>query len=290
MKKKAVKLYSLLGLTFLFLLNFSFPSSTSLDQVPFDFADLPSDALCHMENTSFQIGEEMTYKLYYNWKFVWLSAGEVVFKVEDEGEFYKLSASGKTYPAYDLFFKARDYYEAKIRKDNLLPVECLRDVHEGKYTMYDKIDYDQKNRKALSLRGKTKEKAVMRAYDLEGCMHDILSIIYYTRNIPFENYDEGKIVPIKIFMDKQVWPLKLQYKGKEDRVKIKGQGRFNTLKFGPEVIEGTVFKEGTDMNVWATNDANRLPLMVSSPLKVGSVKAVLKKYKGLRHELSAKVK
>ena len=41
------------------------------------------------------------------------------------------------------------------------------------------------------------------------------------------------------------------------------------------------------MNVWVSDDANRIPLLIESPVSVGSIKAVLKEYKGLRHPLSS---
>ena len=42
------------------------------------------------------------------------------------------------------------------------------------------------------------------------------------------------------------------------------------------------------MNIWVTNDGNKLPVLIESPLSVGSAKAVLKSYKGLRHHLPRK--
>ena len=65
---------------------------------------------------------------------------------------------------------------------------------------------------------------------------------------------------------------------------------FKTIKFTPEVIAGQVFDEDTEMNVWVTDDQNRIPLLIESPVAVGSVKAVLKNYKGLRYDMTAKVK
>ena len=43
------------------------------------------------------------------------------------------------------------------------------------------------------------------------------------------------------------------------------------------------------MKIWVSDDANKLPLLIESPLKIGSAKAVLKSYKGLRHKLSSKL-
>ena len=65
-------------------------------------------------------------------------------------------------------------------------------------------------------------------------------------------------------------------------------GKFDTYTFSPEVIVGNIFNEGTQMKVWVSKDENKLPLLIESPVSVGSVKAVLKEYKGLRHELTAK--
>ena len=96
-------------------------------------------------------------------------------------------------------------------------------------------------------------------------------------------------MPLQIFMDKETWPLTMTYAGKESNVKVKGVGRFNTIRLKPEVIAGEIFEEGTEMNIWVTDDENRLPLLIESPLSVGSVKAVLKDYKNLRHDLSAEV-
>ena len=245
---------------------------------------------CSMTNSAFQAGEQIIYKLYYNWKFIWLPAGEVTFEVFETGKEYRLSAIGRTYASYEWFFKVRDYYAAYIDKETLLPHTSIREVHEGGYHLFDKISYDQENKMVTSLRGNNRADAKPTQYQLKNCMHDILSIIYYTRNIDFENYAGGTEFPVAIFMDKEVWPLKLSYLGTEQNVKVRGQGRFNTIKFRPEVIAGEVFNDGAEMNIWVTNDLNRIPLLIESDVSVGSVKAVLKSCKGLRHPLESKVK
>jgi len=243
---------------------------------------------CFMENKTFQGGEEITYKLYYNWGVVWLSAGEVTFKVNDMGSQYHVAVAGRTYKSYEWFFKVRDYYDTYIDKNSLLPKTAIRDVSEGKYKLYDEVVFDQENKKASSLRGKTRDEATKKEYDVGECMHDMLSVIYYSRNIDFESYEEGEEFPVKIFMDKEVWPLNVKYKGKQGRKKIKGKGRFDTIKFSPQVLSGRVFKEGEEMMVYVSDDKNRIPLLIESPVSVGSVKAVLKSYKGLKYEMTAK--
>jgi hypothetical protein len=238
---------------------------------------------CSMSNSTFKHGETLVYKLYYNWNFVWLSAGEVTFRVKETKDQYHLSAHGATYKSYEWFYKVRDRYDTYVDKNTLLPVLSVRDIHEGKYRLYDKVTFDQQGKKAYSLRGKTKEVAKLTEYPIESCMHDILSIVYYTRNLDFDKMPTGSNFPIKIFMDKETWPLKVSYLGKEKDKRIKGFGKMNTIKFSPEVISGFVFSEGAKMIVWASDDQNKIPLMIESPVSVGSVKAVIKEYNGLRY-------
>jgi len=242
------------------------------------------------DHITFEAGEEIVYKLYYNWNFIWLAAGEVTFCVEDDGDRFHLSAKGRTYPSYEWFFKVDDNYDAYVDKETLLPETSIRDVREGGYTLYDKVTFDQDNNKAVSLRGSSKDKTIRREYDVETHMHDILSAIYYTRSIDCEKYQEGEEFPIKIFMDKEVWPLNITYKGKEANKKVKGQGTFNTILYSPEVISGDVFDKGTEMNIWVSDDENKIPLLIESPVSVGSVKVVIKDYKGLKFDFEAKVK
>jgi hypothetical protein len=245
---------------------------------------------CRTLNTTFLAGEELTYKVYYNWNFIWLPAGEMTFRVLDEDDQYHFQVVGETYESYDWFFKVRDYYDTWVQKDNLLPIMSIRNVVEGKYRLYDYITFDQFRSTCYNERGKAKDDIRERkTYDIEGCMHDMVSILYYARNIDFSAFKAGQTFPIKIFADKETWPLSVNYKGSVPNLDVKDKGTFNTLKFTPQVIEGGVFPEDTELNVWITDDENRLPLIIESPLSVGSAKAVLKSHKGLRYPLKAKV-
>lgn len=243
---------------------------------------------CQVENNTFQTGEEIRYKLYYNLNFIWIPAGEVVFKISDFGEVYRISAVGKTYSSYDWFFKVRDRYESYIDKETLLPNMSVREIREGGYTLYDKTILNQETNKAQVERGRFKDNIHENTeIEMEPCMHDILSVIYFARNLNYEEMNEGARVPVKIFMDKKEWPLTVVYNGRDESKKIKGLGKFKSIKFSPEVVAGDIFAEGAKMDVWVTDDKNKIPLLIEAPLKVGSVKAVLLDYKELRYDMTA---
>ena len=130
--------------------------------------------LCRPENNTFTVGEELTYKIYYNWNFIWLSAGEVVFKVEDMGDQYKFTARGKTYSSYDWFFKADDYFESIVDKTTLLPITFRRDIKENKYRYYEKIEFDRNGNQLKSWTGKSESTAKLTNHQFQGCMRCLL--------------------------------------------------------------------------------------------------------------------
>ncbi|MEL7376525.1 MAG: DUF3108 domain-containing protein, partial [Bacteroidota bacterium] len=79
-----------------------------------------------------------------------------------------------------------------------------------------------------------------------------------------------------------------KYLGPEDDVKVRGNGRFDTHVFNPQLVAGEIFKEGDEMKVYVSNDDNHIPVMITSPVRVGEVRAVLSNTRGLRHPLSSK--
>ena len=245
--------------------------------------------ICATENNVFQAGEKIVYKLYYNWNFVWLSAGEVTFQVNDLARQYHIMVRGKTYPSYEWFYQVDDKYESYLDKRTLLPKIHIKDVKEGGYTRFDRTVFDQVDHTAVSSRGKTRDDLKEKYMDLDGCMHDLISIVYYARNLDPRKMTKGQEIPIKILMDQEIHPLSLKYLGRDERKKVKGVGFYDTHIMSPQLIAGEVFKEGDEMKIYVTNDDNKLPVLIESPVSVGSVKAVLKSYKGLKYPMTAEV-
>lgn len=244
---------------------------------------------CQIDNLTFQVGEDLVYTVYYNWNFVWLTAGEVRFQVEDAGDEYHLVMTDRSYKSYEWLYKVRDRYDTYIDKSTLLPRLSTKTIKQGDYRLYDKTVLDQKERKVTTWRGKTEDHTKEKIFEVENCLHDMISIIYHARNINFDDAQKGQAFPLEIFMDNTIYPLKMRYLGKEQEKKVKGVGKFNTILFSPEVIEGKIFKEDDQMKVWATDDRNKLPVLIESPVSVGAIKVVLKSYKGLRYDLEAKL-
>lgn len=112
-----------------------------------------------------------------------------------------------------------------------------------------------------------------------------MSSIYYARNIDFNKYKPGDKIPFTMFLDNEVYNLYIRYMGKET-IKTK-YGKFRAIRFKPLLVQGTIFEGGEKMEVWVSDDGNKIPLRVESPISVGSVKVDMMNYRNLRYPLSA---
>ena len=104
-------------------------------------------------------------------------------------------------------------------------------------------------------------------------------LMYYARNIDFNKYKVGDKIPFNMFLDNEVYNMYLRYMGKET-IKTR-YGKFRTIKFKPLLVKGTLFEGGEKMTVYVSDDANKVPLRIESPLLVGSVKVDLMSYQNL---------
>ncbi|MBT8218210.1 MAG: DUF3108 domain-containing protein [Bacteroidia bacterium] len=242
---------------------------------------------CGPSNTTFDPGEEITYQLAYKWGVINMNAGEVTFRVEDLGNRYRFSAFGRTYAGYEWFYKVRDYYETVVDKATLLPLVAKKRISEGKYRLYENVKFDHDKGVAIALRGKTKETAVKKEYPIESCMYDILSILYLTRNLRFDNLNIGDKFPVRFFMDKKIYPIEVIYGGKDPKKRVKANGLHKTVIFKPQLRKNKLFPDGGEMSVWVSDDQNRIPLLIESPVSVGKVRAILKDHKGLKNPLDS---
>jgi hypothetical protein len=59
--------------------------------------------------------------------------------------------------------------------------------------------------------------------------------------------------------------------------------------FRPLVQAGRVFKEEESLTVWISDDDNKIPIRIKASLAVGSLKADIEAFKGLKNSFKIKV-
>jgi hypothetical protein len=226
--------------------------------------EVPEQDLPSRINSAFKEGEVLTYRLHYGF----IDAGVAILEVKPEvldvsgRKVYHMVGNGYSKGSFDWFFKVRDRYESFVDKDALLPWMFVRRVDEGGYKINQDYTFNHYLNK-VDIGGGQK-------YDIPAGTQDMISSFYAARNLDFSTAKEGDIFTIQSFVDKEVWPLKIRYVGKET---IETDlGKYRCLKFRPIVQKGRIFKKEEDLNVWITDDKNHVPLRAQAKILVGSIK------------------
>jgi len=242
----------------------------------------PTGFFCGIKNTAYKSGEIIHLTVFYNTLGAYIGAGDATFTTTLERfngkPVYHAVGVGKTYPFFDNFFKVRDRYESYIDTATLQPYKFIRNVDEGGYKIYNNVTFNQSANTAISTNG---------VFKIGDCMQDVISAVYYARNINFNNYKNGDKIPFDMFLDDEIYHLYIRLIGKE-KIKTK-YGKFRAIKFKPLLIKGTIFQGGENMTVWVSDDPNHLLLRIESPITVGSVKVDMMGYENLRYPLSSMI-
>jgi hypothetical protein len=237
-----------------------------------------SNLFCGTRNTAFKADERITYAVYYTVIGLYINAGTAVFstrleKINDR-PVYHVVGTGTTSSSYDWVYRVRDRYESYIDTATLQPLRFIRDVNEGGYKINQRYDFNKTTNIASTSKGD---------YKVPACVQDVLSAIYYSRNIDFSKAKIDDKIPFSLFLDYEVFNMYIRYLGKET-IKTR-YGTFSTIKFKPLLVKGTIFEGGENMTVWVTDDQNRIPVRIESPIVVGKVKVDMMSYANIRYPL-----
>lgn len=232
------------------------------------------------EKYAFQDGEWFKFKMSYSG---FLKAGNATLEVKNSRlngrEVYHIVGKGWTTGLIKAFFKVKDRYETYVDKTTGLPYRFIRKIDEGGYTKDIEIEFDHGASKAYVNNKKDNKETT---FDIEQNVQDMVSAFYYLRNnYKSETIKEGDIVSLNMFFDEENYNFKLKFLGREDL--STDFGTIKTLKFRPYVMAGRVFKEQESLTLWVSADDNKIPLRIKADLAVGSLRADLEAFKGLKH-------
>lgn len=246
---------------------------------------------CHSTNQAFTYGEELNYRVVYNWGLVWVESAHTTFKVERgwyQGKrSYLLNGTGGTYPKYDWFFKVRDVFETHLDSASFRPLKFTAQIHEGNKDDRHTYLFNDPNRRAFTVITRGKKPVDLDTVKTTACTVDVLTAIYYARNIDFSHCRVNDTVNVTLLLDGKVYSTYVRYLGKATYTS-KELGTYRCIKFSPRLVEGSIFKKGEGMTVWVTDDENKIPLYVETPIIVGTIKVRLVSFKGLRNPQTSK--
>ena len=232
------------------------------------------------QKKAFQDGEWFKFKVSYSG---FLSAGYATLKVDNAilngKEVYHIQGYGKNTGLSRIFFKVEDIYETYMDKKKDIPYRFIRNINEGGHTRDIIVDFDHTKKLALV---HNRKKNTRETYTFPEGVQDMLSTFYYLRNhVDTKNIRPGEYTDVDMFYGDESFKFRLKFLRREV-IKTKF-GNIQTLVFRPYVESGRVFKEKESLTVWISDDDNKIPLKIVADLAVGSLRAELDEYKGLKH-------
>lgn len=239
-----------------------------------------------------EIGEEIRYGAYYNWKFIWVNAGEAIFRTDTVGsgahKQWRLRATGFTYKAYDLVMAIRDTFETRLSYPGFQPLHFSRSVNHGNSSSRQSYKINPEQETVDYFYQKGKNDAVQKQFAWQPNVHDLLSQAYLFRSYKFEKLKTDEIVHFPLMVDDRIDQFWFRYLGREV-VKSRDGRKFNCHKIWVWLVEGEFFPKGEFMSIWFTADRNHIPIMVETKVHFGSVKAIFLDAKSLPYPLNSEI-
>jgi hypothetical protein len=233
-----------------------------------------------VQNDAFAVGEKLRYKLSYGL----IDAGEVTLYLkwtDRKGHgrsLYHAIGKGYSINTFDHVFKVDDTYETYLDQRSIMPWFFKRRVDEGGYKISQDYTFHHQNKTVETDKGKS--------FAIPMGTQDMISAFYYARTLPLKNAPVGKTFTFPVFMDNEIFELKIKYLG--DHIISTDKGKFKCHKFVPLVQTGRYFKNEEDVLFYVTADDNKLPVLVKAKLPVGTIKLHIVGYTNLRNPVKAK--
>lgn len=164
------------------------------------------------------------------------------------------------------FYKMRDYILSTIDADGLYPIFFEQHLREGKKYKADRWMLFDKEAGKIHV----KEKG-FKTVETNDYVYDFLSILYYVRSM---KTSPGDTFTLKTYTDSKIHPIRIKCASKE-KIKVDA-GLFDCLRLEPSLAgDGKTFNRKDKLEVFISDDSRRLPVLIRSKIKFGSITAKL---------------
>ena len=242
----------------------------------------------------FQSGEQLNYNIHYKYGIVMAKAGTAQYDVKDNTfrgkPAIRTSLTFKTTGVVDKAFKIRDTLVA-YSTPALIPVFHRKFLHEGKAHYVEEIDYKTFSPTLTSVRSKRYTSETVKFDTLltaNSVGFDMLNIFIFVRALDYSKLKAGDTFKMASFVGKEVVPLNVRCMGQS--IIDKGNTKYKTLRFEIDIVDPAFEESKTAMEIWISDDNNRIPIKLKAKLKIGAAEAEIASTKNLKHPFDSMIK
>jgi len=236
-----------------------------------------------LSSKSFKSGEHLSYQASYNMSGVLTTFAEVNMQVAtvktSKNSYLHLKCTANTYKKWDDFFKIRDLYEAYVSPYSIKPYLYKRDNNENGTIRKEKYIYKGNSIQSTYVRGRSGE--IKANFTIPQNTRDIVSTIYYIRNLPISKANSGDQKDFNIVFDRKTKSAALTFMGTETIATIFGDKK--CYKIGVSLKKDKLLKGKANNIIYITADKNKVPVLIKFNIPVGNGQLKLTKANNLKH-------
>jgi hypothetical protein len=241
----------------------SFPASLSQSR-PVK-SDRSAEASASAPRNPFIAGERLSYDV--SWAD-FIVAAELTIQTDDRRTFdgvdgYHVTAQARTVGLVSgLVIKVLDVYDSFISAATLQPFRAEKRSRHGKKQTQSSVAIDQEHRTARVAGGPTLE--------IPPGTYDLAGLIFAIRGM---DLTMGKANTLTLIEDDKLYTIKVQ---PETREKVTTHaGSYETIKIATSMIRGRENDKLYNLRIYITDDARRLPVLITAEPSWGSVRVEL---------------
>ncbi|MDY9917772.1 Protein of unknown function [Porphyromonadaceae bacterium KH3R12] len=245
------------------------------------------DAQCKLTNTAFASGEDIKYDLYLNLGFFNARAGRGSLSVTEanyRGEnAYKMVMLFNTSGLAGSLYTVNDTLTSFIDKD-IRPLLFTKEAFEGKDYSVERqsYTYDGDKVKIRAFRVMNGKEQFDEVVTTEYCTYDYLSVLPYIRNLDYADMRPGDRHHIRFIAGRKPVNMYVNYQGISS-VKANNGKNYEVINLTMTILDDAFSNQKEALKASLTNDENRIPVIIDTTLRIGSIKAVLRDVSGTRH-------
>lgn len=205
-------------------------------------------------------------RLVYDVSWSGIKAGSAVLEVTAQGDEYRIVNTIQSTGFASAFFRIDNKTESLISR-NGRPRFFRKDVNEGKFQALREATFDFTTLRADSrdLRNKTQKSDPISART-----YDNISSIYFIRS---SELAPGQSISFDIYDTKRLWNAEVAVVRREEIATE--LGTFKTVMVTSQLKSNGVLARVGNATFWFTDDKRRIPVRITTTLKVGEITLTL---------------
>ncbi len=218
----------------------------------------------------FRAGQTAVYSI--AWRL--FTAGEARMHIEraPNGRDWQGSINALSTGFVSKLYRVDDTITSTFDASGLCSRSVTKVINEGRRRRETRIDFERDRKLAVmrDIDPGSGQQVKQAEHPIPECAFDVVSALYYVRTLPLE---VGRNFQLQLNDGGDTLPITVEVQARED-VKTDA-GTFHAIRVEPRLTGGNLFRRGGRIQIWFTDDSQRLLVQMKARLFVGTISATL---------------